>query len=140
MEQLSNKLLPPQQVPRLISLPGIGWEKIGHLNVHSYKAKMEDVTSDKSIAHTNIMCFTETFLTPSQTVSMLTLNSEPSVVHRADRVVSNSQNLLKGEVVILCAASLDPRPVDVQDPPTLEITSILANVYVTNLFATAEPV
>lgn len=37
-EQLSNKMLPPPQVPQVISLPSVGWVKIGHLNVHSYVA------------------------------------------------------------------------------------------------------
>ena len=46
MEPLtSNKLLSTSPVPQLAMLPSVNWIKIGHLNVRSYLAKLEDIVN-----------------------------------------------------------------------------------------------
>ena len=50
---------------QVLSLHKDSWTKIGHLNVHSYLAKHEDIVRDQAIGQTE-MCFTETFLRPQQ--------------------------------------------------------------------------
>ena len=128
MERLtSEKLLPAPPVPQVISLSSRDWLKVGQLNVHSYLSKVEDVTSDQAIAHTNIMCFTETFLKPSQSVNSLILNGESSAVFRTDRVSSSTQDLSNGGVMIVCADSFNPQPTNIQHPATLEVVNILVN-------------
>ena len=128
MERLtSEKLLPSPTVPQVISLSSRDWLKVGQLNVHSYLSKVEDVTSDQAIAHTNIMCFTETFLKPSQSVNNLILNGESSAVYRTDRVSSSTQDLSNGGVMIVCADSFNPQPTNIQHPAALEVVSILVN-------------
>ena len=130
MERLtSDKLLPPQSVPQVVTLPRAEWIKIGHLNVRSYLSKLDDITGDESIAHADIMCFTESFLKPHQNVSSLTLNGESSVLYRCDRVTTSSQDLSNGGVMIACASSLQPQSISIQHPPSLEIVSIMVNTH-----------
>ena len=68
--KLSNQSLPSEPIPKVLSLPGSNWMKIGHLNVHSYLAKWEDIVADQAMRQTNIMCFTETFLKPTLSVTL----------------------------------------------------------------------
>ena len=45
MERLtSDRLLPPEKTPQVVTLPRADWIKIGHLNVRSYFSKLEDIT------------------------------------------------------------------------------------------------
>ena len=128
MERLtSDRLLPPQPVPQVVTLPSTDWIKIGHLNVRSYRAKLEDVADDKCIAHTDVMCFTETHLKSHHDVSSLTLNGKSSIMYRCDRVPSSAQDLSNGGVLIACASSLHPVRTSIQHPPTLEIVSIVVS-------------
>ena len=63
MERLvTYNVLPPQPVPNVVALPNTSIIKVGHLNVRSYRAKLEDISNDTCIANTEVMCFTETFL------------------------------------------------------------------------------
>ena len=118
MERLTtDKLLPPHDVPGVVTLPRTGRIKIGHLNVRSYLAKLEDVIADTSIAHTGIMCFTETFLKPHQNVSGPVLNGESSVVYRFDRPTTNTQDLSNGGVMITCASSLQSQCINIHTLP-----------------------
>ena len=126
MERLtSDRLLPPQPVPQVVTLPSTDWIKIGHLNVRSYLSKLDDVRGDESIAHTDIMCFTESHLKPHHVVSSPTLNGESSVLYRCDRVATNTQDLSNGGVMIACAPSLHPQCINIQHPPSLEVVSIM---------------
>ena len=130
MERLtSNKLLPPLPVPQVVTLPRADWTKIGHLNVRSYLSKLDDIVGDESIAHADIMCFTESFLKPHQHVNSLTLNGESSILYRYDRVTTSSQNLSNGGVMIACASSLQPHSISIQHPPSLEIVSIMVSTH-----------
>ena len=92
-------------------------------------AKLEDITIDTSIAHMDIMCFTETFLKPCQNVSGPVLNGESSVVYRFDRAITSTQDLSNGGIMIACASSLHPQANLVSHPPTLEVQSILFNAH-----------
>ena len=126
MERLtSDRLLPPQPVPQVVTLPSTDWIKIGHLNVRSYLSKLDDVRGDESIAHTDIMCFTESHLKPHHVVSSPTLNGESSVLYRCDRVATSTQDLSNGGVMIACAPSLHPQCINIQHPPSLEVVSIM---------------
>ena len=130
MERLtSKKLLPPLPVPHVVALPKTDRIKVGHLNVRSYISKLEDVTSDKCIAHTDIMCFTETFLKSHDDVSSLTLNGESSVLYRCDRVTTSNQDLSKGGVMIACSSALHPQCTNVQHPSSLEVISIIVSTH-----------
>lgn len=124
MERLSSdKLLPSQPTPQ-VTLPRSGWIKIGHLNVHSYLSKLDDITRDECIANTDIMCFTETFLKPHQRINSLTVNSASFTLYRCDRVSTTTQDLSNGGVMIACSSSLCSQHIDIQYPPSLEITGI----------------
>ena len=68
MERLATKCLPVPPTPRRGSLRRHPW--IGHLNVRSYPSKLEDVNQDAIIAHAHVMCFTETFLKPTNTSAL----------------------------------------------------------------------
>ena len=128
MERLtSDKLLPPQPVPAVVALSTANWIKIGHLNVHSYLSKLDDITDDTSIAHTHIMCFTESFLKPNQGVSNLILNGESSVMYRCDRMTTSTQGLSNGGVMIACRSSLLPRCTGKPHSPSLEVESIIVD-------------
>ena len=128
MERLtSDILLPPQPVPQVMALTSTEWIKIEHLNVRSYRAKLEDVAEDKCIAHADVMCFTETHLKSHHNVGNLTLNGESSIFYRYDRATSSAQDLSNGGVLIACASSLHPLCTNIQHPPTLEIVSIVVS-------------
>ena len=130
MERLtSEKLLPPLHVPQVVTLPRADWIKIGHLNVRSYISKLKDITGDTTIAHADIMCFTESFLKHHHAVCGPVLNGEPSVLYRFDRVTTCTQDLSNGVVMIACALSLQSQCTNIPHPHTLEVESILFNAH-----------
>ena len=87
-------------------MPRQSWTKIGHLNVHSYLAKREDIIQDQAIRQVNIMCFSETFLQPHQQLDDNNLPmQEECVVFRLDRQRSTSEDLTKGGIMIVCPSS-----------------------------------
>ena len=127
MKRLSTQSLPSEPVPKVISLPRESWMKIGHLNVHSYLGKQEDIIRDKAMMQTNIMCFTETFLRPHQHIGHDSLPvQEECLVFRLDRLQTSIEDLAKGGIMILCPRSLQPARINIQHPPQLEILSIMA--------------
>ena len=63
MKRLSTKSV-LKSLQKVVSLPKSNHKKIDNWNVHSYLAKWEDIIRDKTMTHTNIMCFTKTFLKP----------------------------------------------------------------------------
>ena len=75
MERLHANTIPQESPPHILSGASDTSLKIGHLNVHSYIAKEEDISCDQCIQCTHIMCFTETFLSTQHTVKALMLNS-----------------------------------------------------------------
>ena len=127
MERLSTQCLPKEPVPKVLNLPSKYWTKIGHLNVHSYLAKLEDIIKDQAVNETDIMCFTETFLQPQQ---QLDHHHRPMqkecMIFRLDRLQTSSEDLAKGGIMIVCSSSLQPIRVNIQRPPQLEILSIIA--------------
>ena len=54
IKKLSTQNLPSEPVPKVISLPRNNWIKIGHLNVHSYLAKQEDLIRDEAMRQANM--------------------------------------------------------------------------------------
>ena len=54
MKRLSTQGLPIEPLPNVISLPKDNWMKIGHLNIHSYLGKLEDII-DQVMKQTDIM-------------------------------------------------------------------------------------
>ena len=73
MERLSTQCLPKEPVPKVLNLPSKYWTKIGHLNVHSYLAKLEDIIKDQAVNETDIMCFTK----PSSSLNNLIITISP---------------------------------------------------------------
>ena len=51
MSRLSTHTLPTIPLPQVVSLPKQHWMKIGHLNVHSYIAKQEDIIKDEAMQY-----------------------------------------------------------------------------------------
>ena len=126
MERLaSDHLVSPLPVPQVICSAGL---KIGHLNVHSFSAKLEDIASDDCIASTDVMCFTESLLKPHQSVHHLKLNGNSSCVYRCDRPVAASQSVTGGGVLVMCASSLHSHSTNIQHHPSLEVVSVILNV------------
>ena len=124
----SDHLLPSLSVPQVVSLPTTYWVKIGHLNVRSYLAKLDDITSDESIAHTDVMCFTESFLNPHQRLHSLILNGKCSVLYRCDRPTTSPQSLSNGGILVACASSLHSCSTNTQHPPSFEVVSIILHL------------
>lgn len=124
MKRLSKQTLPSQAVPKVLSLPTHSWMKIGHLNVHSYLEKQEDIIRDESMKNAN-MCFTETFLRPHQDIEH-TFILIIKVTIRMDRLQMSSEDLARGGVMIVCPTLLQPVRINIQCPPQLEIVSIMA--------------
>ena len=124
MERLSSNCLTEEPAPQVLSLSGQEWIKIGHLKVHSYIAKEEDVLRDQCVQSTDIMCFTETFLTSQHTLSTLTLNNQSAHVFRLDRIPTTAQDLGKGGIMIACAEALHPQEVNIHHHVQLEVKTI----------------
>ena len=111
--------IPSEPVLRVVSLPTESWIKIAHLNVHSYLAKHDDIIRDEAMKHANIMCFTETFLRPQQQLENNKLPMQDEcMVFRLDRIQTNSDNLAKGGIMIVC------HRISSQRPPQLEVVGI----------------
>ena len=93
--------------------------------MRSYIPKQDDVKCDLSLGHTNVMCFTETFLKPHQQIDgNLLLAKESCQFFRLDRITTSTQDLSNGGIMIACAASLYSECVHVLHPPVLETKSI----------------
>ena len=120
MKKLSNQSLQSEPVP------SNNWMKISHLNVHSYFAKWEDI-KDQAMRQTNILCFTETFLRHHQHLEQSYLPTQnESEVFRLDRLQTNSEDLTKGGIMIVCPSSLQPVRININHPNQLEAISIIA--------------
>ena len=107
-----------------LALSQENWINIGHLNVHSYNAKVDDVTSDQCVLSTDVMCFTETFLTPQLSVGNIVLNKQPAQVYRLDRPATYPQDLEKGGIMVACVESLQPEEVNIHHHGHLEVKTI----------------
>ena len=127
MNRLSKQSIPSEPIPMVLSLPSNNWMKIGHLNVHSYLAKQEDIVTDQAMRQTNIMCFTETFLRLHQHIehNYLPMQDECQIF-RLDRLQISNEDLAKGGIMIVCPRSLQPIRINIQHPPHLEVVSIMA--------------
>ena len=81
MTRLNNKLLPSAPQLQCLSLPG-NYVTECTLNVRSLVAKLDDIKQDMCLKAASVLCFCETWLTPSQ-ASPSILNDQ--VVVRCDR-------------------------------------------------------
>lgn len=126
MERLSNHYLPSEPLPQVVTLPTHEWIKIGHLNVHSYMAKQEDILKDRPMNQADIMCFTETFLKPHQHITDVLLPSkEQSEVFRLDHVATSTEDLGNGGIMIACSTLLLPESLAIPHSTILEVKSIV---------------
>ena len=125
MNRLSTQSLPSEPVPKVISMPRNNWTKIGHLNIHSYLAKWEDLIRDEAMRQANIMCFTEIFLRPHHHIEQHHLPiQDECLIFRLDCQQTSTEDLSKGGVMIICPKLLQPVS---QTPPQIEVVSIIAN-------------
>lgn len=109
MSRLSTHTLPTIPLPQVVSLPKQHWMKIGHLNVHSYIAKQEDIIKDEAMKQCNILCFSETFLNPHINIQQDQLPiPDDCEVYRLDRQHTDDAALSKGGVMIVCPRILQP--------------------------------
>ena len=85
------------------------------------------IIKDQAMRQTNILCFTETFLRHHQYLvqSYLPTQNE-SQVFRLDRLQTNSEDLTKGGIMIICPSSLQPVRININHPNQLEAISIIA--------------
>ena len=72
------------------------------------------------------MCFSETFLSPHQHIEhdYLPMQGE-CMVFRLDRLQTNSEDLAKGGLMIVCPRSLQPVRISIHHPSQLEVVSIM---------------
>jgi len=124
MERLTSKCLPQPPPPNILMSSADTCINIGHLNVHSYIAKEEDISHDRCLQSTNVMCFTETFLKPQHTVNNICLNNQQAEVFRLDRPHHSTHGGTGGGIMIGCVSSLRPQEVIVDHSPQLEIKGI----------------
>ena len=97
MKRLSTQGLPIEPLPNVFSLPKDNWMKIGHLNIHSYLGKLEEIIIDQIMKQTDTICFTETFLRPDPYIDPhLPLQSE-CLVFTLDRLQASINNVAKVE-------------------------------------------
>ena len=108
----------------MLALPQENWIKIGHLNVYSYNAKVDYVTGDQCVLSTDVMCFTETFLTPQQSVGNIVVNKQPAQVYKLDCPTTHPQDLGKGGIMVACVESLQPEEVSIHNHGHLEVKTI----------------
>ena len=80
MERLRANTIAQELPPHILTEAGEIFLKVGHLNVHSYTTKEEDISSDQCIQCAHIMCFTETCLSTQHTVKALMLNNQPAII------------------------------------------------------------
>ena len=123
----SHNVLPPLPIPNVVAPFNSGLIKIGHLNVRSYQAKLQDVSEDICIAQTDVMCFTESFLKPHEHVGSLTLSQGLCTMFRCDR--AGSEDLSHGGVTIACAPHMLPVSSGIQHHPSLEVVSVLVEYH-----------
>ena len=124
MERLTSNHLPHPPLPNILTASADSCINIGHLNVHSYLAKEEDISCEPCLQSTHVMCFTETFLKPQHSVHYLTLNNQPVEVFRLDRTHESTQGVSGGGVMIACFSSLRPQEVFVEHSPQFEVKTI----------------
>ena len=100
---------------------------------YSYSAKLEDLIRDETMRQTNIMCFTETFLTSHQQIDHQYLPiQEECVIFRLDREHNTIEDLYKGGVMIICPKSLKPVRISIHTQPQFEVVAIIATTLNSN--------
>ena len=87
MLRLKSKLLQPMPELKCISLSN-NYVTLSLLNVRSIIAKMPDILQDNSLNHASILCFCETWLTPSQQTPVVQNNQ---VAMRCDRASGDNK-------------------------------------------------
>ena len=100
MTRLNTKLVKVVSDLKFMSLPS-NYITLSLLNVRSIVAKMHDIECDSNINAVDIMCFCETWLSPSQPSPCI---REGHVVLRCDRVCDNH----KGGVLISVPSIMQP--------------------------------
>ena len=100
MLRLNSKLLQPMPELKCISLSN-SYVTLSLLNVRSIIAKMPDILQDNSLKHASILCFCETWLTPSQQTPVVQNNQ---VAVRCDRASSDN----KGGTMISVPRHMQP--------------------------------
>ena len=99
MARLNTRLL--QTVPQFSCPSNCTCVTIALLNVRSINAKLPDIDKDSSLKCASILCFCETWLTPTQR-SPLVLDNQIDI--RCDRVTGDN----KGGVIICCPQTMEP--------------------------------
>lgn len=100
MLRLSTKLLQPASEMQCLSLPD-SYVTIALLNVRCIVGKLPDLEQDTAVKCASILCFCETWLSPSQPSPVV---QENQVALRCDRALANQ----KGGVMISVPQSMQP--------------------------------
>ena len=100
MSRLNGKLIEFLPNLRCLSLPN-DYTTISLLHIRSIVAKLPDIEYDSNVNATDILCYTETWLSPSQPSPCI---KEGHIVLRCDRVSGNS----KGGVLMSVLSAMEP--------------------------------
>lgn len=100
MLRLSTKLLQPLPEMQCLSLPD-NYVTIALLNVRCIVAKLLDLEQDNVLKHASILCFCETWISPTQPTPLVQDNQ---VTLRCDRTLANH----KGGVMISAPQNMQP--------------------------------
>ena len=100
MSRLNNNLLPTQSSLQCVSLCN-SHVTVALLNVRSISAKLVDIATDDMLKYASVLCFCETWLSPSQPSPVLHDNH---VVFRSDRISHDN----KGGVLMSVYERLRP--------------------------------
>ena len=100
MTRLRDRLL--QTIPPLQCLPCASHVTIALLNVRSIVAKLPDIQADTELMSANVLCFCETWLSPTQPSPVV--STDHDVVLRCDR----SMNDHKGGAMICVPYTMEP--------------------------------
>ena len=126
MNEMRDKSVPLIPVPRFLELSKPEWITVGHLNVHYFLEKISDLNSGceyELLAKTDVMCFTETYLTPEHEIDQFS-RKHNYVVFRED--VPEERNHAGKHGIMICA-SATLRPLDL---PLISVKGLESKVVI----------
>ena len=113
MNEMANNRLCPVPLPKFMNLDDSDWITVGHLNVHYFLEKMNDLNSDvekEILSKTNVMCFTETYLTGQSNIDDF-LNKHNYIAFRED-IPDQLNHRGKHGIMICASAALNPKELE----------------------------
>ena len=132
MTDLRAKYLPESAHTNQIS-ENIDMLTVGHLNVHYFLAKLNDLlsTSESFVySQTDIMCFTETYLTKDHNIDLFLQKYNYQPFHQF--VPNERSHQGKHGTLVFVASHLNPQPLDLIHVQGLESKVVAVTTLVSN--------